>query len=438
MRGIISITTEDQSPMVRIQRWRWTILGCALLIGLSALIARPHLIRILRADDGELPRDGATSTPRRGVMEPGRTPLPAAATGVPGAGSHRVLLALVRVDGSYERFLPFVASEPTTVAATPEVVRSLESISPTPARPAASPAPQTTPLLMPEHSGAASLACEQGNFTCVREAIATVCVRGNFTCLREAAPWLPAAYDPWGAGVPTPAPGEGGAEAAASRDMRAYELTLAELNPMLPADLSLATSPPGYEGYVNSYDYFLSDRRDGALGGPHSLNQVVDGVQSFYMKGRPNRFELHTIGDFIRLKEDHSGAPNQPYGFSDGRWMPKEWKPGDVMTVRPEENTIQFYSEDCEPTHAAGFGYSMRLVALLPDVNLGGVLGVRDKVLVLEYRYYTDREIFLYDSEEGWVAWQLYQSDQLRQEVRFNQPVAARVHPVSQPVCALR
>jgi hypothetical protein len=80
----------------------------------------------------------------------------------------------------------------------------------------------------------------------------------------------------------------------------------------------------------------------------------------------------------------------------------------------------------------------MRFVALLPNVNLGGVLGVRDKVLLLEYRYYTDREIFLYDSQEGWVAWQLYQSDQLKQEVRFNQPVAAAVQPVSQPVCALR
>ena len=168
------------------------------------------------------------------------------------------------------------------------------------------------------------------------------------------------------------------------------------------------------------------------------MNQVVDGEQSFYMKGRPDRFELHMLGDFIRLKEDHSGAPNPPYRFSDGRWMPREWKPGDVMTVRADENTIQFYTEDCVPTHAAGFGYSMRFVALLPNVDLGGILGVRDKVLVLEYRYYTDREIFLYDSKEGWVAWQLYQSDQLKQEVRFNQPIAAPVHPISQPACARR
>ncbi len=417
--------------MVRIQRWRWTILGCALFIGLSALVARPHLIRILRATAHDAPPSVAE---RPGGARP--TPGPAAlATGVPGARSHRVLLSLVQVDGSYQQFLPLVGSDSPAGTAAVQAKDPFESISPSPTTPTATPAPQATPRLMPAHSGAASLACAQGNFTCVREAIATVCVRGNFTCLREAAPWLPAAYDPWGSGIPTPVPGT---EAAASGDTRAYELSLAELNPTLPADLSLATSPPGYDGYVDSYDYFLSDRRDGALGGPHSLNQVVDGAQSFYMKGRPNRFELHTLGDFIRLKEDHSGAPNPPYGFSDGRWMPREWKPGDVVTVRAEENTIQFYNEECEPTHTAGFAYSMRFVALLPKVNLGGVLGVRDKVLLLEYRYYTDREIFLYDSQEGWVAWQLYQSDQLKQEVRFNQPAAAAVQPVSQPICALR
>lgn len=305
------------------------------------------------------------------------------------------------------------------------------------------PEPRAIPPLESEPFSPEAALCLPGNYACVRDVVATGCDRGNFACLRAAAPWLPTAYDPWGsraravpqgAAVAAPAP-----TATSSADAgRRFDQSLAELNPSLPVDLSQATSPPGYDGYINSYDYFLSKHMESALGGLHSLNQVVDGELSLYMKGWPDRFELHTMGDYIRLKEDHSGAPNPPYAFSDGRWMPREWKPGDTLTIRAEENTIQFYTEDCQPTHAAPFAYTMRFVALLPDVNLGGVLGVRSKVLVLEYKYYTDREIFLYDSEMGWVAWQLYRHDQLTQEVRFNWPASAPTNPNPQSICVLR
>jgi hypothetical protein len=303
--------------------------------------------------------------------------------------------------------------------------------------------PLPSPTAEPRPTAGIDMLCAEGNYACVRYVIASGCEPGNFACLRAAAPWLPEEFDPWGAKSsekardparreptptpsPTPAPDLG------------LDQTLAELNPSLPADLSLATSPPGYDGYVNSYDYFLSDNTANALGGLHSLYQIVDGERSLYMKGWPDRFELHTMDEFIRLKEDHSGAPNPPYTFTDGRWMPREWKPGDTLAIRAEENTIQFFTEDCEPTHSAPFAYTMRFVALLPNVNLGGVLGVREKVLVLEYKYYTDREIFLYDSEEGWVAWQLYQHDQLKQEVRFNWPRSAPVFPKPHSICIHR
>lgn len=426
--------------MLRRQRLRSLVLAGVLLLGFGLLVSHQHLIRILKATPrlALFPED-ATISPgpspetvvppgRSATMQPSPTSQPASVasyplpTDVPPPTPYRILLPLLQSDRPDGLFLPLIAA-------------------------GSAPEPQPIPPPVPEPVSPDAPLCSDGNYACVKDVVATGCEPGNFACLRAAAPWLPSSFDPWSTGAPV-SPGDVAVAAPAPTPVptatpapdfsRIFDQSLADLNPSLPADLSQATSPPGYDGYVNSYDYFLSKNTGNALGGLHSLNQIVDGQQSLYMKGWPDRFELHTLGDFIRLKEDHSGAPNPPYTFSDGRWMPREWKPGDILPVRAEENTLQFYTEDCIPTYTAPFAYTMRFVALLPDVNLGGVLGVRSKVLVLEYKYYTDREIFLYDSEVGWVAWQLYQHDQLKQEVRFNWPVSVPLAPDPQTICMLR
>jgi hypothetical protein len=172
------------------------------------------------------------------------------------------------------------------------------------------------------------------------------------------------------------------------------------------------TSKTTIDGLINTLDYFLSDHPDVGLTGSHPLSQTRDGNAVYYVKWGDTSYERHVWDEnYIYLQEDHSEAPVQPYTFTPGIWMKRHMRVGESLSFLTGENTIQFFTDSCEPvsTNSGPYKYIMTLEQHIPDFNAGGDLGVQD-VIVLIYDYRpagaANYEKFYYSKEWGWIRWE--------------------------------
>jgi hypothetical protein len=162
---------------------------------------------------------------------------------------------------------------------------------------------------------------------------------------------------------------------------------------------------------VDTLDYFLTKHPSVTLTGSHDMSHVSRGTDHYTIKWSSEAFELHTWDEeHIYLREDHSGAPADFYTFSQGLWMRRHMRVGE--TLQSAANELQWYDRQCRPTRTAKHAFQTTLEARLPELDVGGDLGVQD-VIVLRYAFPggTGYEKFYYSREWGWIIWEQYLAD---------------------------
>lgn len=195
---------------------------------------------------------------------------------------------------------------------------------------------------------------------------------------------------------------------------------------------------------IDTLDYFLSDHPDKGLIGTHPLSQTKNGNAVYYVKWAAENYEYYTWDDnYIYLREDHSGAPVQPYTFAPGIWMKRYMSVGERLTFLSGENTIQFYDSQCHPNtqYSGPYKYIMTLLEHNPNFNAGGGLGKQD-VIVLSYDYRPagskNYEKFYYSKEWGWIRWENLDSfGNVIQSSEFNK-ISSKVTPPDSTVGCLK
>ncbi len=182
--------------------------------------------------------------------------------------------------------------------------------------------------------------------------------------------------------------------------------------PTISIPVTVTPHPFKTDKTIDMLDYFLSDHPGSGLTGTHPLSQTIDGKSAYYVKWAAENYEYYTWDDkFIYLREDHSGAPVQPYTFTPGIWMGRYMEVGDSLNYLSGENTIQFFDKDCQPvsTNSGPYHYSMTLQSHITDFDAGGDLGIQD-IIVLVYDYRPagaqNYEKFYYSKEWGWIKWE--------------------------------
>lgn len=212
-----------------------------------------------------------------------------------------------------------------------------------------------------------------------------------------------------------------------------------------------AASP--FPAAIDTLDYFLTDHQDKSLDGEHDTGSLVDFInghvlsqtmernKSYYTKWASDVFEIHTWDeDFIYLKEDHSGQPVGFYSFTPGKWLARQMKVGDKLSVL--ENTIQRYDPVCQPLTSSSFPIEMTLENHLSDYDLGGDLGKQD-VIIVKYDSSVGLqtgvfERYYYSKEWGWVRWEEYDkaSGNLRNRRTFNKITQTKIEPTKEVACS--
>jgi Bacterial Ig domain/Ig-like domain from next to BRCA1 gene len=206
------------------------------------------------------------------------------------------------------------------------------------------------------------------------------------------------------------------------RMLREHVEWFGEFTPNVMINVADETTDTNVTGEtIDTLDYFITKHPDRGLTGTHPQSQMVVGQRSFYVKWASDTFEIHRWdGSYIYLQEDHGGAPNSTYSFSPGIWMKRSMRVGETIDMRG--NRIQSYDSLCKPTTSAPFPYEMTLEAHIPNLDIGGDLGIQD-VIVLKYDYFgcpRNYEKFYYSREWGWIKWELYKGSTLLQTSTFN------------------
>ncbi len=170
---------------------------------------------------------------------------------------------------------------------------------------------------------------------------------------------------------------------------------------------------------VNTLDFFLSDHLDSGLTGSHASSQVVDGLKNYYLKWSAQAFEVHVWDeDTIYCREDLTFSNDSYYVFQPGSWMRRQMGVGERINMTG--NVTHWYNSSFEVYDSYVFPYWMTLEAHIPDLDLGGDIGIED-VIILRYDYGFNHEKFYYSKEWGWVLWEWYSPTNLfRQASLFN------------------
>ena len=226
---------------------------------------------------------------------------------------------------------------------------------------------------------------------------------------------------------------------------------------------------PGLGEEVDTLTYFLSRHPETALVGfteepgnrsvgSHPLSLTVDGNTAYYVKWHPNAYEHYSWDDdFIYLREDRSwtdtadGNRLKPNAFDPGKWMKRRMRVGEEIDMGANHMQL-VYRGDCRPGRRSPLGYKAVLEARIPRFDAGGDLGEQD-VIVLRYDYslrtgiperqrVNAYEKFYYSREWGWIQWEYYQDDNLRQNppalkqrFRSNQRAARKLAPNLDNTC---
>lgn len=208
------------------------------------------------------------------------------------------------------------------------------------------------------------------------------------------------------------------------------------------ANIKLRITKEGAET-IDMLDYFLTNHQEQGLTGTHPLSQTQEGQIVYLVKWDEKAFERFRWDDqFIYLEEDHSSAPTDIYSFSDGKWMRRQMKIGEKLTVL--ENTIKWFDQNCQEIEGRSgpFPIEMILENHLVDFDIGGDLGKQD-VIVLKYDSspLSDTaglfEKFYYSKEWGLILWQEYSKENpqsVRNESKFNR-ITTKIQPAKSLAC---
>lgn len=176
-------------------------------------------------------------------------------------------------------------------------------------------------------------------------------------------------------------------------------------------------SPP--PGTIDTLEYLISDYAVGMSAHPKSngRTQIVGSNFVYDVKSASGRYELrYWDSDNIRLAQDASvnGAwmcPTYPklcnaysYRLSPGTWMKRYMKPGEPTQII---NQVDWYDRDCKLLDTwVNWSYYILLERILPELDIGGDLGIVKDVLVLKFDYQTSFERFYYAKKWGWIRWE--------------------------------
>jgi len=181
----------------------------------------------------------------------------------------------------------------------------------------------------------------------------------------------------------------------------------------------------------DALNWFLGHREVGASA-PIRLDWEGTSAAGVAWHDKGFGFEKHRWdGQFIYLVEDHSGAPNPPYSFSAGVWMPRHFT--GYARGRATGNVLTWYGPDCAVTGTQPFQYEWEVSGPAPhDFGSCGVkkaaCGILD-TLTMRYIWGAGKvEIFYYTWDGGWVDWTYEEGgqDQYRWNHVFDAPDGVR------------
>jgi hypothetical protein len=194
-------------------------------------------------------------------------------------------------------------------------------------------------------------------------------------------------------------------------------------DPQAPSELqesaqhSQQSQPSPQPGTVDTLDFVVGDATLWPRVGSQQQYQVVDMVsqQVCWTKyGQSGTYECwRWDADYIYHEQDHAldgDSSGRSYHFTDGRWLPRHLRPGELWTLDLPGNQIVNLSADCQVAAPARFPYRVT-AQLLPAQPISSDLGTRP-VLVLDYTPY-DRQLdpshterFYFAQGAGWYRWE--------------------------------
>lgn len=214
-------------------------------------------------------------------------------------------------------------------------------------------------------------------------------------------------------------------------------------NPNVKLKITKEAAPsPSPSDTIDTLDYFLTDHPEQGLTGTHPFSQTVEGQIVYLVKWDEKAFERFRWDDqFIYLEEDHSSAPVDIYSFSEGKWMRRQMKIGEKLTVL--DNTIKVFDQSCQEIkeRSGPFPIEMTLESHIADFDVGGDLNKQD-VIVLKYDSSLSDpsgifEKFYYSKEWGLILWQEYTKENpqsVRNESKFNL-ITTKIQPDKSVAC---
>ncbi len=143
--------------------------------------------------------------------------------------------------------------------------------------------------------------------------------------------------------------------------------------------------------------------------------------RAYYLKfGSWSHWERYTWdANWIYLHTDQSN-PDNPYAWTDPRWMKRFQNVGEKFTVGGD---IYWWDTNCNLTVNA-FSRTMTLKEYFPSYNWGGAAGIRETIW-LKYKWDTGRyEKFYYAKGWGWIRWEYWENGVLTNAATFNNNAA--------------